>query len=86
MVSSKTAEEAITPQTLLTTDTITVEKHEPRDPNDVFWDGDDDESNPKNWSVVRRWTHVVIIALVTFITYVPRSFQLLPRALYQSLG
>jgi hypothetical protein len=71
MVSSKTAEEAISPQTLLTTDTIPVESHETPNPNDVFWDSDDDQSNPKNWSVVRRWTHVVIIALVTFITYVP---------------
>ncbi|KAJ5358646.1 MFS general substrate transporter [Penicillium cataractarum] len=68
MTSSKTAEEAISPQIIPQIDTIPVERDETQNPNDVFWDGDDDRSNPKNWTVVYRWSHIVIISLVTFIT------------------
>lgn len=69
MVSSKTAEEAISSETPPILESITVESDNTPDPNDVFWDSDDDKANPKNWSVARRWSHVVIISLLTFITY-----------------
>ncbi|CAI7666363.1 unnamed protein product [Penicillium pancosmium] len=67
MASSKTAEDVI-PSQALPTDTIPVENNEAPNPNDVFWDGEDDRENPKNWSVVRRWVHVSIVSLLTFIT------------------
>ncbi|KAL2810755.1 MFS general substrate transporter [Aspergillus granulosus] len=37
-------------------------------PQDVFWDGDSDPGNPKNWSSMRRWFHVVAVSLLTFVT------------------
>lgn len=78
MASSKTAEDVI-PSQALPTDTIPVENNEAPNPNDVFWDGEDDRENPKNWSVVRRWVHVSIVSLLTFITYAPTlTFQFLP--------
>lgn len=71
MASSKTADEGISLQIMQQTDTVLVESDETQNPNDVFWDGNDDRSNPKNWTVVYRWSHIVIISLVTFVTYVP---------------
>lgn len=75
MVSSKTAEEAISSKTSPVLESNPVESGNAPDPNDVFWAGDDDKANPKNWSVARRWSHIVIISLLTFITY---SFSLFP--------
>ncbi|KAJ5449761.1 MFS general substrate transporter [Penicillium daleae] len=70
MSSPRTPEDALSSQSPPTTDTISKGNAVAPDPNDVFWDGDDDRSNPKNWSVVRRWSHIVMISLLTFITYV----------------
>lgn len=70
MSSPRTPEDALSSQSPPTTDTISKENAVAPGPNDVFWDGDDDRSNPKNWSVIRRWSHIVMISLLTFITYV----------------
>ncbi|GAB1191296.1 hypothetical protein APSETT444_000468 [Aspergillus pseudonomiae] len=59
MAPTKTAEEAISSP---------AEGGEVRNPNDVFWDGGQDPSNPKNWSAVRRWCHIVVVSLLTFVT------------------
>lgn len=34
----------------------------------VDWDGDDDPTNPRNWSKSKRWAHVVIISILALIT------------------
>jgi hypothetical protein len=47
------------------------------DPNDdtpereiVWWEGDDDQANPMNWSQAKKWSHVAVLGIITFITYV----------------
>lgn len=40
--------------------------------NVVNWDGDDDPLNPMNWKASKKWTNLGIIAMMAFITYVPR--------------
>lgn len=42
-----------------------------RDPNIVDWDGPDDPENPLNWTVKRKVTATVSIALITLLTYDP---------------
>lgn len=36
----------------------------------VSWDGDDDPQNPKNWSELRKWATVTLVATIAFIPYV----------------
>ena len=40
------------------------------DPNIVDWDGPDDPANPYNWSEGLKWGNVLIISIITFLTYV----------------
>jgi hypothetical protein len=40
------------------------------DENTVWWDGDDDPANPQNWSASKKWGHVGVVSLITFIVYV----------------
>jgi hypothetical protein len=35
----------------------------------VDWDGEDDPTNPRNWSEPKRWAHVVTISILALITY-----------------
>ncbi|KAL4942932.1 hypothetical protein BDV06DRAFT_235104 [Aspergillus oleicola] len=42
-------------------------------PIKIFWDGDADPSNPKNWSAIRRWWHVILVSIVTFVTSLASS-------------
>ncbi|KAJ5784060.1 uncharacterized protein N7518_009737 [Penicillium psychrosexuale] len=34
----------------------------------VDWDGPEDRENPRNWSPLKRWAHVVIISILALIT------------------
>ncbi|KAJ6087296.1 hypothetical protein N7467_006210 [Penicillium canescens] len=43
------------------------------DPNEVFWDDDADPSNPMNWSPTYRWSHIVFVTLLTFVTSLASS-------------
>jgi hypothetical protein len=42
----------------------------PVDPNEVYWDGDDDPANPMNWSTKRKWAGLAVLSFITFITSV----------------
>lgn len=37
------------------------------DANIVWWDGEDDPANPLNWPSSKKWIHVGIISLITFV-------------------
>lgn len=41
-----------------------------QDENIVWWDGDDDPTNPMNWSEKKKWTNIAIMSMITFLTYV----------------
>ncbi|PMD29208.1 MFS multidrug transporter [Hyaloscypha variabilis F] len=36
--------------------------------NIVWWNGDDDPANPRNWSQFRKWSGVGIVSAISFIT------------------
>lgn len=36
----------------------------------VWWDGPEDPENPLNWAQAKKWSHVVIVSLATFLVYV----------------
>ena len=36
----------------------------------VNWDGDNDELNPQNWTAAKKWQNMVVIGMMTYITYV----------------
>ncbi|KAH8692034.1 hypothetical protein BGW36DRAFT_410554 [Talaromyces proteolyticus] len=36
----------------------------------VGWDSEDDAENPLNWSSRKKWVHLSIMALMTFMVYV----------------
>jgi hypothetical protein len=38
------------------------------DPDIVSWSGPDDPSNPQNWSTTMKWTQIVVLAALTFLT------------------
>jgi hypothetical protein len=40
---------------------------ESTDNNIVWWDGEDDPANPLNWPTSKKWIHVGIISLITFV-------------------
>lgn len=42
-----------------------------QDENTVWWDGDDDPANPMNWSEKKKWANIAVMAMITFLTYVP---------------
>jgi hypothetical protein len=44
-----------------------------RDPNLVTWDGPDDPTNPKNWSIKRKWAATFVVSSFTFISPVSSS-------------
>jgi hypothetical protein len=41
-----------------------------RDQFVVSWDGDNDPTNPRNWSWRVQWGHIMLISLLTFVTWV----------------
>ena len=36
--------------------------------DEVSWDSDDDSLNPMNWKASKKWTNLLIIAMMAFIT------------------
>ncbi|KAL2435320.1 hypothetical protein ABEF94_014931 [Exophiala dermatitidis] len=38
------------------------------DPNVVDWDGPDDPENPLNWSPRRKWSNILLLAVMTTLT------------------
>ncbi|KAH8721625.1 major facilitator superfamily transporter [Ilyonectria robusta] len=36
------------------------------DANIVDWDGPDDPANPQNWSPLKKWGNIVVLAIITF--------------------
>jgi multidrug resistance protein len=51
----------------------------PKDPFLVSWDGPDDPSNPKNWSMRQKWLLTVIVSLFTLLS--PTSSSMVAPAL-----
>lgn len=41
---------------------------EESDPNIVGWDGLDDPANPINWSERAKWSNVMVVSMITFIS------------------
>lgn len=35
---------------------------------EVFWDNDEDPANPMNWSGKKKWTQILLVTLLTFVT------------------
>lgn len=35
----------------------------------ISWDGPYDPANPQNWSSLKKWTAVMIVSGITFVTY-----------------
>ncbi|KAJ5158045.1 Major facilitator superfamily domain general substrate transporter [Penicillium coprophilum] len=73
MASTHQAEKA--PHPALPADDSLGDRHDVHDPdpNEVYWDGDADPSNPMNWSAKYRWCHVGFISLLTFVTSLASS-------------
>ena len=46
-----------------------VNQGEPLDPNIIDWDGPDDPQNARNWSSMKKWGNIAVIASITFLTY-----------------
>jgi hypothetical protein len=44
-----------------------------KDPNLVTWDGPDDPTNPKNWSMKRKWAATFVVSSFTFVSPVSSS-------------
>ncbi len=43
---------------------------------DVFWDGDNDPKNPRNWGLVFKWAHIILLSFLTFVVYVARMLTI----------
>ncbi|KAF2432079.1 MFS general substrate transporter [Tothia fuscella] len=50
-----------------------TQKAKEKDPNLVMWDGPDDPTNPKNWSMGRKWAATFVVSSFTFISPVSSS-------------
>ncbi|KAJ5160145.1 uncharacterized protein N7482_007149 [Penicillium canariense] len=66
MASTHDAEKG--PSIALPVDDSLADRESMPDPNEVFWDGDADPSNPMNWSATYRWCHIFFITVLTFVT------------------
>jgi hypothetical protein len=44
-----------------------LSKNASTDDNMVWWDGEDDPANPLNWRTMKKWNHVGIVSLITFV-------------------
>jgi hypothetical protein len=36
--------------------------------NYVSWDGPEDPTHPQNWSLAKKRSHILLVALITFLT------------------
>ncbi|UZJ53527.1 hypothetical protein CBS101457_002847 [Exobasidium rhododendri] len=59
--------------------TSSAEEEEKRDPNLVTWDSPSSQENPRNWSLHRRWSVIVIVSTYTFLS--PLSSSMIAPAL-----
>jgi multidrug resistance protein len=48
--------------------TRSIPPEDTQDANIVDWDGPDDPENPMNWSSLLRWTHIMLVSAVNFLT------------------
>jgi hypothetical protein len=48
-------------------------KTETKPSNIVDWDGEQDDSNPMNWTVGKKWRNVAVVVLMTLNTYVYKN-------------
>lgn len=46
----------------------TASKAEEGDSNAVAWDGPDDPQNPQNWPQKRKWSNLIALSIMTFLT------------------
>ncbi|KAK0615718.1 major facilitator superfamily domain-containing protein [Bombardia bombarda] len=44
------------------------EDDEDRDLNIISWDGPNDQENPKNWTMKKRWLNVAVLSILTLVT------------------
>ncbi|KIX09528.1 uncharacterized protein Z518_00608 [Rhinocladiella mackenziei CBS 650.93] len=47
---------------------VTVTVPQSRDPNVVNWNGPDDPENPLNWPVRKKWSNILFLSAITFLT------------------
>ncbi len=45
----------------------------PKNSDIIDWEGSDDTSRPLNWSPVKKWTNIVLISILTLLTYVSHN-------------
>jgi multidrug resistance protein len=60
-------------------DTAINEKDHEEDPNLITWDSPESQENPRNWSLHRRWSVIVIVSSYTFLS--PLSSSMIAPAL-----
>lgn len=34
----------------------------------VSWDGPEDPTHPRNWSLLKKWSQILLVSLITFMT------------------
>lgn len=51
-----------------TVETIEATKSEARDANIVDWDGPDDPQDPQNWTIHKKWAHIIMVSLFALVT------------------
>ena len=57
------------------------------DAHDVFWEGEKDPKNPMNWPASKRWSNIVVISLISIVTYVyPEPSGTLSLSLFRPLA
>jgi len=57
-----------------------------KDPNIVYWDGEDDPEKALNWSSRRKWAYIIMLATLTLLTCAdPQFFPCLLQPDLQSL-
>ncbi|KAJ0109637.1 hypothetical protein J7T55_014199 [Diaporthe amygdali] len=59
------SEAQIEPVSIEIVDTNKLEAH---DANVVDWDGPQDPENPQNWTIVKKWTHIILVSLFALVT------------------
>ena len=40
-----------------------------KNPNEINWAGDNDQLNPRNWPVGKKWLNLSVISIMTLSTY-----------------
>lgn len=49
-------------------ETVESTKPEARDANIVDWDGPHDPANPQNWTLRKKWAHIIMVSLFALVT------------------